>query len=1077
MRENSPITQHEYTIPKGAVLVSETDLHGNITYANQAFIDVSGFEWSQLEGQPHNLIRHPDVPPAVFKDMWQTLKQGEPWHQFVKNRRQNGDHYWVEANVAPVIQDGQVVGYKSVRNAIKPETVQAAERAYEQIKSGQKRIRRGVLVTPLSETLTRWSPLPQKSILGKMLIPLVVMAIMWSAILQVYLQSVADELYQGAEVDRQQILVKNLEAELSSQSQIALTNAVGIAGNSAVIYGLYDNQKTVIWQIVQVNYDQYVKRAKMDGIGIAVFDANLAEVSSSGVPISVDLMPSDPITRVTFQAEGGFIQALVPVPYGDKVIGLVVVSLPMTQIADLEAESNHVYAPVTVTSAGDLHLVNGFEQSPIQSLLKQVDTAQLVQQGFQVVDNQFLVYSPINEEEKRLGGHLIAEPMNILDKLLSDTYFMIYVAQGAMSGGFILLLIQVFWRLRNYILRPMRQLTEKLSMAADEGSLSVRADVVLEDEIGQMAKNFNHYVTSVQHLMIGVSDMVFAISKGHLTHRLRSDAKGDLNILKEQVNQSAENIQRVMQEIEQAIQSIKKAEYEFASEVAFEGEFAVMVRDLQQAMQATNEAITGINQTMQAIAEGNFSSRLNTQLAGKLDQLKNNINQSLDQLEAGITEAVEVVVSQSEGDLTRRIEGQYLGKLGVMKDAVNTSIENVERAISELMVSSKTVNLASDQIADGSADLSNRIQNQAATLQETVASMEMITDTVRKNAENAREASSLAAYAKQQADVGAEVMTKTMTAMGELSTSSARIVDIIGLIDSIAFQTNLLALNAAVEAARAGEQGRGFAVVAGEVRTLAGKSAEAAKEIRQLIEHSAEHVSESEKLVAQSETEFASIVEVILKMHTFISEIAQANQEQTQGVEQINQAMEGMDSVTQQNAALVEETAAAAETLRGEADVMKGQVSFFNTKNDQLGLGMNRSQAVIESFKVNPAAVRLSETSSDSWNMAFAKRTFKNWVNKLQAYINGVGSAKRDDFSERTGSSDWLENDGAAQLGHMAEFSLMKQLYPTLRQELLKAYDLKTDGQDQEAAVHFIVVQEMSNSMIDLMNAMEQKLG
>ncbi|MGC9386480.1 MAG: methyl-accepting chemotaxis protein [Hydrogenovibrio sp.] len=1074
MKNNGPVTQQEYRLAEGSILVSETDLQGRIVYANEAFLQASGYTWEELKGQPHNMIRHPDVPEAVFADLWACLKRGEPWHQYVKNRRKDGDHYWVESNIAPVRINGEVVGYKSVRNAMKPETVVEAEQAYQAIRNGRLLIKKGALVTPWSQRLNRWSPLPRKSIMGKTILPLIVMAIIWSAALQLYLQNVADNLFEGAVLERQELLLKNLDSEVASQSQIALTNAVGIAGNSAVIYGLYDHQDTVLWQIVQVNYDQYVKRANMDGIGLAIFDEGLKQVAASGVPIAVEGMPDAPQTRIQFQAEGGFIQALVPVPYGEKTIGLVVLSLPLQHLADMEMQSRHFYAALQGTPQNG-EFAAGFDESPLRSLVTPAVLQQLTQAGQAVVGDDFLVLGEIREGDEVTGAHLISEPMNILDKLLSDTYFMIYVAQAAMSGGFILLLIQVFWRMRQYVLKPMKKLTQKLRIASDEGSLSVRSDVVLDDEIGQMAKSFNLYVTSVQHLMISVSDMISALSKGELQYRIEADAKGDLDTLKGQVNRSAENIQGVLSELERAIQNLIAANYSFESQAHFEGDFKVMVSDLQNAMRTTHEAVSGINGTMKAIAAGDFSSRLTTPLMGELDALKQNVNESLDQLEAGITEAVEVVVAQSEGDLTRRVEGQYLGKIGVMKDAINTSLENMGRAISELMVSSRTVNDASDQIASGSSDLSDRIQSQAATLQETVSSMEMITETVRQNAQNANKASALASSAKQQADEGAEVMSQTMVSMKELSESSQKISDIIGLIDSIAFQTNLLALNAAVEAARAGEQGRGFAVVAGEVRTLAGKSADAAKDIRSLIETSVNQVAHSETLVQRSEQEFASIVEVILKMHQFISDIALANGEQTQSVEQINRAIEGMDGVTQQNAALVEETAAAAERLRGEADQMRSQVGFFHLQKDSMGRGLTRGQAVIESFKVDHSALSKPE-SEDNWDRALVRRAFKNWVNKLQAYINDIGEASRADFDNPTGFTHWLQGEGRERYGDMAEFALMAQLYPNLRKDLMKVYDLKADGQDDEAKVHFIIVQELSNSILDLMDALEHKL-
>ncbi|MGE4503519.1 MAG: methyl-accepting chemotaxis protein [Thiomicrospira sp.] len=940
MRLNQPITQHEYQIAEGLSLVSETDLEGNITYVNQAFVEVSDFSWEELNGQPHNMIRHPDVPASVFEDMWATLKNGEPWHQYVKNRRKNGDYYWVEANVAPIERDGKIIGYKSVRNPIERGLIDKVEKAYADIRNGQRIIKRGVVTTPLHEWMVRWSPLPKRSILAKTLIPLIAMAIVWSVVLQIYLQNVADDLYQGAVAERHQTLHNNLEAELKGVETIALTNAVGIASNSAIIYGLYDNQQTVLWQIVQVNYQHYTSTGGLEGIGLAVYDANLKELTHAGAPISLDRLPPKALTEVSFEAGKSYIRAVVPVPYGERVLGAVVMSIPMAHVAHQESAGDRLYTTAQLSS-GRVNLLDSGEDK-VDQAVKQVlageDLAQLIEQGVSIRGDYLLIADRIEREGALNGAHIVAEPMTILNKVLSETYFMIYVAQGAMSGGFILLLFQVFTRMRLSVLQPLKEMTQKINHADEQGSLSVRTESLSEDELGRVSRSFNNYMTGVQHLMVSVSDMIHALSHGQLEYRIQADSKGDLESLKKQVNLSADEIQNVLDEIKRAIHALRQGQYDLHLQSSYAGDYKKMLDDLQGAMSETKQAINGINDTMQAIAEGEFSRRLDLALNGDLDTLKRNINLSLAQLEKGISETVEVVVAQSEGDLTRRITGSYAGKLGVMKEAVNTSMTNMARAISELRVASVTVADAAQQIAGGSSDLSDRIQKQAATLQDTVSAMEKITETVRSNAQSAHQAADLAEGAKQQAQSGNQVMSQAQKAMAELAQSSNKIADIIGLIDSIAFQTNLLALNAAVEAARAGEQGRGFAVVAGEVRTLAQKSADAASEIRGLIELSVQQVDQSQGLVKRTGEEFAGIVDSILKMHDFISDISQANQEQARSIEQINQAMDGMDTVTQQNAALVEETAAAADTLRHEADAMQNQVGFFNTQAQSAGL-------------------------------------------------------------------------------------------------------------------------------------------
>ena len=234
-----------------------------------------------------------------------------------------------------------------------------------------------------------------------------------------------------------------------------------------------------------------------------------------------------------------------------------------------------------------------------------------------------------------------------------------------------------------------------------------------------------------------------------------------------------------------------------------------------------------------------------------------------------------------------------------------------------------------DEISRGNLDLSQRTEEQASSLEETAASMEQMTLTVRHNADNADQAKQLAVAARAQAEKGGSVVSQAVTAMLGINAASTKIADIIGVIDAIAFQTNLLALNAAVEAARAGEQGRGFAVVASEVRSLSSRSAEAAKEIRALIQDSVTRVAEGTKLVDQSGQTLAEIVASVKKVADIVTEIAGASQEQATGIDQVNKAVTAMDEVTQQNAALVEEAASGAKSLLEQAQALSGLMSKY----------------------------------------------------------------------------------------------------------------------------------------------------
>lgn len=295
-------------------------------------------------------------------------------------------------------------------------------------------------------------------------------------------------------------------------------------------------------------------------------------------------------------------------------------------------------------------------------------------------------------------------------------------------------------------------------------------------------------------------------------------------------------------------------------------------------------------------------------------------------------QAVQAARSIAQGDLTQDIPqggGDEMGKLLQELAAMRNSLESV---VSDVRRNADGVSTSSEQIALGNADLSSRTEEQASALQQTAASMEEMASTVRHNADSASQANQLAINASQVAVRGGEVVSQVVTTMKEIDASSQKIADIIGVIDGIAFQTNILALNAAVEAARAGEQGRGFAVVAGEVRALAGRSAEAAKEIKHLIGESVARVEQGGQLVAQAGVTMNEVVAAIRHVSDLVGEISAASKEQSQGVGQVSEAIAQMDQTTQQNAALVEESAAAAEGLQLQAKDLVKAVSNFKLK-------------------------------------------------------------------------------------------------------------------------------------------------
>ena len=553
MRSNLPVTNVERVLKDSETIVSKTDLNGNITYVNQDFINISGFSEAELIGAPQNIVRHPDMPVEAFADFWSTLRSGKAWTGLVKNRCKNGDHYWVTANAAPMIENHKVVGYASIRMKPTREQVQAAESAYRAIKAGDKSL----------------------------------------------------EIREGSAVRRSAFERFHLLNKLSLKTMLAL--AAGSVG------------------------------ALFVGMGMLAWNATTGSIGT------------------------------------------------------------------------DLN------------------------------------------------------------------WMMALSAVGAPLAGVIALL---FYR---RLVLPLEQ------------------------------------------------------------------------------------------------------------------------------------------------------TRL------EIDRM-------------------------SSGDLTRHIEAHGISELAMLMQSLRILQINTKLLVGQIKEATDQVNVGASEIALGNADLSGRTESQASSLEETASSMEQLTSTVKQNAENAHHASQLVTSTAAIAVHGGEIVGQVINTMGSIKESSRKIADIISVIDGIAFQTNILALNAAVEAARAGEQGRGFAVVAAEVRNLAQRSASAAKEIKTLITDSVDKVEVGRKLVDEAGEAMDDIVTSVQLVADIISGTATASQEQSAGIEQVNQAIGQMDEITQQNAALVEQAAAASESLQEQAIKLSQLVSSFKLvhgQNERIAMGAHRGNNV-KAVPTQTQSMRLS---------------------------------------------------------------------------------------------------------------------
>ncbi|WP_320535036.1 methyl-accepting chemotaxis protein [Robbsia andropogonis] len=319
----------------------------------------------------------------------------------------------------------------------------------------------------------------------------------------------------------------------------------------------------------------------------------------------------------------------------------------------------------------------------------------------------------------------------------------------------------------------------------------------------------------------------------------------------------------------------------------------------------------------------------------------------LKQLGGEPAQAQQMAQQIAQGNLTQKVHVAADDNTSLMA-ALEAMRKNLSNIVSGIKTSAESISVAAGEISQGNVDLSQRTEEQAASLEETAASMEEITATVRQNTENARQGSTLANTASETAATGGEVVGRVVTTMQDIATSSSKVAEIISVIEGIAFQTNILALNAAVEAARAGEQGRGFAVVAGEVRTLAQRSAAAAKEITELIGTSVEHVTAGEALVHNAGQTMSEVVRSVKRVTDIMGEIASASSEQTIGIEQVNVAVSQMDEVTQQNAALVEQATAAARAMADQAQALRDSVAIFRVGADASASTIGHQSSIAE---------------------------------------------------------------------------------------------------------------------------------
>jgi len=888
MRNNQPVTQKEVIFPAGKMIVSKTDLQGRITFVNRDFIDISGFTESELLGQSHNIVRHPDMPSAAFADLWGNLKTGRPWTGLVKNRCKNGDHYWVVANATPIFENGQVSGYMSVRSLPTRTQVDAAEKAYRELREGLVRgmtVRDGQVV----RAGFSWSEWRRSRSIGQRIFAICVLLTAGMLLLGgLGIRGVSETTQRLDSVYREQVV------PLQQLKEVADAYAVSIVDLS---HKTRDGAESFESALDKVKRAETVIQS-----GWKAYTANV--LTPEEQRLATELQPlmklgdeaTSRLKAILAEGDRGALsvfaaQALYPAidPISDKIGELVNLQLTLAQVAVKAADEDNAAFKVRfgllIAAFGLVGLM--LSVALVAAIRRPITAAATffrslaegrtdVTINFEQRDELLAISDAARMMQIKSGWDL-----NSTQEILADAQRI----QMALDGAEIPMTISN----QDNILIYMNRAAERLW-------------TLMEPAMQQRVPGF--LVANLRnHALVDFFD----------DESMKSAYRGEIAETRQLDVQMCGRILRV------TATPVRDSRGQYLGRAS-----QWIDRTLEVAVENEVADIVG------AAARGDFSRRVDE--AGKQGfflRLASDLNTLLQTSQLSLDEVAQVLSAIASGDLGQRVGRDYLGTFAQLKDSTNLTAEQLSAIIEQIRQASDAINVAAREIATGNQDLSSRTEEQASSLEETASSMEQLTSTVKQNADNARQANELASGAQLVAIKGGEVVGEVVATMTAINDSSRRIADIIGVIDGIAFQTNILALNAAVEAARAGEQGRGFAVVATEVRNLAQRSAAAAKEIKGLISESVDKVESGNRLVDQAGRTMSEVVSSIKRVAAIVTDIAEASREQSAGIEQVSLAVSQMDEVTQQNAALVEQAAAAAESLEEQAESLVRAVAIF----------------------------------------------------------------------------------------------------------------------------------------------------
>jgi len=1037
MRINNPVTGIERQLRDDIIIVSKTNTKGVITHVNAGFIEASGFGESELIGQPQNIVRHPDMPPAAFKDLWDTIKAGRPWTGIVKNRCKNGDHYWVEANVTPLRENGVVTGYMSVRRKASREQIAQAEALYRGINEGTASLHpKGALacVRRVAKRVT----LKARLLASMGLLVLLMLLTGATGLKQLF--DVQDSM--KAEYEDHVFPVERLKV-VADMYAVNIVDTAHKTRDGALSWEQGLRNVEAARQAIEENWRNYT--------GIHLLDQQKKRVAETAPLLDA---ADAAVARLTEIMQRRDAQALAEFAARELYPAIDPVSGKMSELLDLQLKvaEKEVEATAAENRVEMLWDLGGLTTGGallaalvafllLRSILNPIERAyrcfmQMAEGRLDLrveIDRQDEI-AKILEAAKSMQiklGYDMAETRRIAEEAVR--------VRNALDGASTNMMIADADGTIVYVNRAVQEMLRR----NQEGLRKELPDFDAESLVGANFDKFHKNPAHQRGLLGRLTGTHKArIRVGGLTFDLTANPV---------VNGAGERLGT-----------------------------AVEWADVTEQVRAEEQ----VQQLIAAASAGELGARLEAaHFEGFMQRLAGGVNQMLDAIVAPLQQVKAAMARLAEGDLSQRVDGDFKGEFAALRDAVNTSVDNLRDMVGQIRSAATGLNTSASEIAQGNADLSSRTEEQASSLQETASSMEELTGTVRQNADNARQANQLAAGARDQAERGGAVVSSAIAAMEDINRASKKIADIIGVIDDIAFQTNLLALNAAVEAARAGEQGRGFAVVASEVRNLAQRSAGAAREIKTLIKDSVEKVEEGSRLVNESGSTLETIVASVKKVSDIIAEIAAASEEQSAGIGQVSKAIAQMDQAVQQNAALVEQAAAASESMDEQSKGLLRLVAFFNGAGEGAqpagtdGVAVERRGAN-RPWSSGTAGARPPAGARAEIDFSAARTKHLSWKTRLRRFLDGKeGLSEAQAVSHRECDlGKWLYSRGMAEYG---EFAAMKQLEKDhaamhgLVQEVVK---LKNAGEIERAEAKFREVEPLSAKIVSQLNEVEQSL-